>query len=54
MSLVVDNFSSSVDNQDPVLVWKQALARIQKQVNPQTYRTWFLPIIPLQIGRAHV
>ena len=49
MSLVVDNFSSSVDNQDPVLVWKQALARIQKQVNPQTYRTWFLPIIPLQL-----
>jgi chromosomal replication initiator protein len=49
MSSAVDNFTSSVDNQDPVIVWKQALELIQKQVNPQTYRTWFLPITPLRL-----
>jgi chromosomal replication initiator protein len=49
MSSAVDNFSSSVDNQDPVIVWKQALELIQEQVNPQTYRTWFLPITPLRL-----
>ena len=49
MSLGVDNLSSSVDNQDPVIVWKRTLVLIQKQVNPQTFRTWFLPIDPLHL-----
>ncbi|MBN1781992.1 chromosomal replication initiator protein DnaA [bacterium] len=45
----VDNLPLSVDNQDPDQVWKDALGLIQEQVNPQSFRTWFLPIEPLRV-----
>jgi chromosomal replication initiator protein len=49
MGLNVDNYPLPVDNQDPKYVWKQALSVIKEEVNPQSYRTWFLPIEPIRI-----
>ncbi|MBN2104401.1 chromosomal replication initiator protein DnaA [bacterium] len=49
MSLDVDNCALNVNNQDPREVWKHALSLIQEHVNPQSYRTWFLPIEPLRV-----
>jgi len=49
MSANVDNCPLNVDNHDHREVWKQALSVIQNQVNPQSYRTWFLPIEPLRV-----
>ncbi len=49
MSLSVDKLGFSVDNRDAKSVWEKSMAEIQKTVNPQSYRTWFLPIVPVKI-----
>lgn len=43
----VDNFVQHVDNPTPQAVWNQCLDIIKENVNPQSYRTWFLPIVPI-------
>jgi chromosomal replication initiator protein len=49
MSLPVDKLGFPVDNLDAKTVWEKSLSEIQKTVNPQSYRTWFLPIVPVKI-----
>ncbi len=49
MSLPVDKLGFSVDNGDAKSVWEKSMTEIQKTVNPQSYRTWFLPIVPIKI-----
>jgi chromosomal replication initiator protein len=49
MSHNVDNLQAFVDNLDPKVVWKKCLEIIQENVKPQSFRTWFLPIVPLKI-----
>ncbi len=34
---------------DHITVWNSCLQTIQKQVNPQSYRTWFVPIKPVRL-----
>ena len=48
MSRIVDNLARSVDN-DPRAVWKDCLAVIRENVPPQSYQTWFLPIVPVNL-----
>lgn len=45
----VDNLAFVVDNMDPKSVWKECLRIIKENVNPQSYQTWFLPIVPLKL-----
>jgi chromosomal replication initiator protein len=49
MSRPVDNLAFPVDKSDAKAVWQESLSEIQKSVNPQSYRTWFLPIVPLRL-----
>lgn len=49
MSESVDKLVISVDKWDANTIWDLSLSEIQKTVNPQSYRTWFLPIVPLQL-----
>ena len=49
MIKAVDNSALSVDNSDPKLIWDQCLSIIKKNVNPQSFQTWFTPIIPVKI-----
>lgn len=48
----VDKLAFPVDKWDAKTIWDHSLAEIQKTVNPQSYRTWFLPIVPLQIDNS--
>jgi chromosomal replication initiator protein len=34
---------------DHITVWHSCLQAIQKQVNPQSFRTWFAPIKPVRL-----
>jgi len=45
----VDNLAFNVDNFDPESVWKQCLQIIEENISPQSYQTWFLPIVPLKL-----
>jgi len=45
----VDNLSLPVDNLNPESVWHDCLKIIKENTNPQSFQTWFLPIIPLKI-----
>jgi chromosomal replication initiator protein len=45
----VDNASSIVDNFNPAIVWEECLQIIKEKVNPQSFQTWFLPILPLNL-----
>jgi chromosomal replication initiator protein len=45
----VDNLAFVVDNADPKSVWRECLRIIKENVNPQSYQTWFLPIVPLKL-----
>jgi len=49
MSQNVDNASSVVDNFTPAVVWEECLQIIKEKVNPQSFQTWFLPILPLNL-----
>lgn len=49
MTQYVDNVRFTVDNSDPKKIWHQCLEIIKEHVKPQSYRTWFLPIIPLKL-----
>jgi len=49
MIKAVDNSALSVDNSDPKHIWDQCLSIIKKNVNPQSFQTWFTPIIPVKI-----
>ena len=50
MSYDVDNLSVPVDNLDPKSVWSRCLKIIQENVNPQSFQTWFLPIVPISLN----
>lgn len=45
----VDNTSFYVDNYNAQSVWNGCLQIIKEKVNPQSYQTWFLPIVPLNV-----
>lgn len=49
MSQNVDNLASIVDNLNPRSVWNGCLQIIQENVNPQSFQTWFLPIVPIKL-----
>ena len=50
MAKDVTGVAVSVDNLDPVSVWDRCLEIIKENVNPQSYQTWFLPIVPIQLN----
>jgi len=45
----VDNLARSVDNSGPKTVWRDCLRLIQENVNPQSFQTWFSPIVPIKL-----
>lgn len=45
----VDNLDFYVDNLTPSSVWNECMKYIQKQVNPQSFQTWFMPVQPLKV-----
>ena len=49
MSGNVDNLAYVVDNSDPKVIWKKCIAIIKENVNPQSFQTWFLPIVPVAL-----
>ncbi|MCD6116092.1 chromosomal replication initiator protein DnaA [bacterium] len=49
MSQPVDNLAFSVDNSSPERVWDACLDIIKETVNPQSFQTWFAPIIPIKL-----
>ncbi len=49
MSGYVDKQPVFVDNLNADTVWTQCLDLIREAVNPQAYRTWFQPIVPLKV-----
>jgi len=49
MSRNVDNTSMPVYNLDPKAIWKDCLQIVQEHVNPQSFQTWFLPIVPVKL-----
>jgi chromosomal replication initiator protein len=49
MSQIVDNASSVVDNFNPAVAWEECLQIVREKVNPQSFQTWFLPILPLNL-----
>ena len=50
MAKDVTNVAVSVDNLAPESVWDRCLEIIKENVNPQSFRTWFLPIVPIQLN----
>lgn len=50
MSNDVDKLTVSVDNLDPKSIWDRCLGIIRENVNPQSYQTWFLPIVPISLN----
>ena len=46
----VDKLAAPVDNLDPKSVWDRCLGIIRENVNPQSYQTWFLPIVPISLN----
>jgi chromosomal replication initiator protein len=49
MVQIVDNLPFPVDNLDAKTVWELCKEIIKENVNPQSFQTWFLPIIPLKL-----
>jgi chromosomal replication initiator protein len=49
MSQNVDKADFYVDNSSPRTIWDECLQIIKERVNPQSYQTWFLPILPLNL-----
>lgn len=49
MSQGVDNLAFSVDNLTAKETWEKSLLEIQRLVTPQSFRTWFLPIVPVRL-----
>lgn len=45
----VDNFALNVDNSSFQKVWKSCLGIIEENVNPQSFQTWFTPVVPVKI-----
>jgi chromosomal replication initiator protein len=45
----VDNWPPHVDNSSPQTIWEECLGLIRSNINPQSFKTWFLPITPLRI-----
>jgi len=45
----VDNLALNVDNFHPKSIWGNCLQIIKENVSPQSYQTWFLPIVPLKL-----
>ncbi|MBN1895812.1 hypothetical protein JW906_15085, partial [bacterium] len=54
MSQHVDNLEFSVDNLRPDKIWKECLKRVEEQVSPQSFRTWFLPLVPLRLEKQNL
>ena len=45
----VDNLAFDVDNRSPQSIWGESLQIIKENVSPQSFQTWFLPILPLKL-----
>lgn len=45
----VDNLAFRVNNLSPKSIWESCLQIIKENVSPQSYQTWFLPIVPLKL-----
>ncbi len=54
MSQAVNNSAFSVDNLNAKSVWEESLVEIQKLVSPQSYRTWFLHIVPVCLEKREL
>lgn len=54
MSGTVDNLALPVDNLSPKLIWDSCLEIIKDNVNPQSYQTWFLPIVPVSLNDSRM
>ncbi len=54
MKTNVDNSSAFVDNSSPEHVWNMCLKIIKEKVNPQTFHTWFLPIVPVKLENRNL
>jgi chromosomal replication initiator protein len=49
MVLGVDKLSLPVNNSDLRAVWEECAGIIKETVNPETYSTWFSPIVPVRL-----
>jgi len=45
----VDKLSFPVNNLDAKTVWEECIAVLKGNINPETYNTWFSPIVPLRL-----
>jgi chromosomal replication initiator protein len=54
MSLHVDKLAFPVDKSDANATWEESLIEIQKTINPQSFRTWFHPIVPLRLDNSEL
>jgi chromosomal replication initiator protein len=50
----VDKLSLPVDKLTAGDAWQRSLSEIQQSINPQTFQTWFVPIIPLSLDRLRL
>ena len=49
MSSNVDNLAFTVENPNPQVVWNNCLEIIKKEINSQSFQTWFTPIVPVEL-----
>jgi chromosomal replication initiator protein len=49
MSQNVNNLASHVDNSGAKEVWDRCLEIIRDNINPQSFHTWFKPIVPVKL-----
>ena len=49
MPHLADGAIENVNNLDPKAIWGDCLIIIQEHVTPQSFQTWFSPIIPLKL-----
>jgi chromosomal replication initiator protein len=52
MAQVVDKASSVVNNPDCTAIWVECSDILQKNINPETYSTWFSPIVPISMENS--
>jgi len=50
----VDNLAFGVDNHSPKAVWGECLQIIKENVGPQSFQTWFLPIVPVKLEESRL
>ncbi|HHS13884.1 MAG TPA: chromosomal replication initiator protein DnaA [bacterium] len=54
MAQGVDNLSLNVENFDPKAVWDRCLRIIEDNIHPQSFHTWFLPVVPLRLDNQNL